>query len=155
MVFRWSVDMLAFAGDNPIPATIVLITGDGDFLYAVSTLRLRKYRLILLAPRMSSASLKFQATALYAWPQDILSTELPVPRLPAPATALHATVVGTSHTVSQPNSPRFTHIGLPPTPEISPVKTGRRASFAAHNKSGSIFSALRRKQSKTVCDSCL
>lgn len=29
--------MMAFAGDTPAPATIVVITGDGDFIYAIST----------------------------------------------------------------------------------------------------------------------
>lgn len=48
------VDMLAFAIDNPAPgkqesyakklvATICLISGDRDFVYALSTLRNRKY----------------------------------------------------------------------------------------------------------------
>ncbi|KAI0340642.1 hypothetical protein BDW22DRAFT_1334069, partial [Trametopsis cervina] len=62
------VDMLAFAGDTPTPATVVLITGDGDFLYAISTLRLRKYRIILLAPsNCTSPGLKVRATAVYDW----------------------------------------------------------------------------------------
>ncbi|KAG1732621.1 NYN domain-containing protein [Suillus paluster] len=39
------VDMLAFAIDNPSPATIILIAGDRDYAYAISTLRLRQYNI--------------------------------------------------------------------------------------------------------------
>lgn len=42
------VDMLAHALDNPAPSTIVLITGDRDFAYVFSVLKLRRYRTILV-----------------------------------------------------------------------------------------------------------
>lgn len=71
--------MLAHAIDNPAPATIILISGDGDFVYAVSTLRLRKYKVILLAPTQCAHwGLKAQANAVYEWPLDVLSAEPPV-----------------------------------------------------------------------------
>ena len=74
------VDMLAFATDNSAPAIVLLISGDGDFLYAVSTLRLRKYDIVLLAPaQCSHLGLKAQSTAVYDWPRDVLCVELPVP----------------------------------------------------------------------------
>ena len=44
------VDMMAHAMDNPAPSTIILISGDGDFAYAVSVLASRQYRIIILAP---------------------------------------------------------------------------------------------------------
>ncbi|KAG1756175.1 NYN domain-containing protein [Suillus occidentalis] len=44
------VDMIAFAVDNPSPATIILIAGDRDYAYAISTLRLRQYTVVLIVP---------------------------------------------------------------------------------------------------------
>ncbi|KAI0701793.1 limkain-b1-type NYN domain-containing protein, partial [Earliella scabrosa] len=62
------IDMMAYAMDNPSPTTIVLISGDRDFVYAVSILSLRQYRIVLLAPRATHSSLKAQANAVYNWP---------------------------------------------------------------------------------------
>lgn len=64
---------MAYAIDNPAPATIILISGDRDFVYAVSILCLRRYRLVLLAPSVAHGSLKAQASVVYAWPGDVLS----------------------------------------------------------------------------------
>ncbi|KAH8117424.1 limkain-b1-type NYN domain-containing protein, partial [Phellopilus nigrolimitatus] len=62
------VDMLAFAIDSPAPATIVLITGDRDFAYAVAILRFRGYEVIIIAPSsIAHLSLKSQACRLYDW----------------------------------------------------------------------------------------
>ncbi|KAI0371739.1 DUF537-domain-containing protein, partial [Pilatotrama ljubarskyi] len=61
------VDMLTYAIDNPAPATIVLISGDRDFVYAVSVLRLRRYRVVVVAPYTAHASLKSQASAVLDW----------------------------------------------------------------------------------------
>lgn len=73
------VDMMAWAIDNPAPATIILISGDRDFVYAVSILSLRQYRIVLLAPRSAHGGLKGQADVVYNWPEDFL------PELPAVA----------------------------------------------------------------------
>ncbi|KAI0701583.1 limkain-b1-type NYN domain-containing protein, partial [Earliella scabrosa] len=62
------VDMMAYAIDNPSPTTIMLISGDRDFVYAVSILSLRQYRIVLLSPRATHISLKAQASAVYHWP---------------------------------------------------------------------------------------
>ncbi|KLO18574.1 hypothetical protein SCHPADRAFT_819553, partial [Schizopora paradoxa] len=45
-----TVDMLAFAFESPPPATVVIITGDRDFTYAVSTIRMRGHRVVLIKP---------------------------------------------------------------------------------------------------------
>ncbi|KIM80867.1 hypothetical protein PILCRDRAFT_822164 [Piloderma croceum F 1598] len=66
-------DMLAYAIDNQAPATIVLISGDRDFAYAVSILRLRNYRVVIIAPPIIHASLKSQASILVDWKCDILA----------------------------------------------------------------------------------
>ncbi|KAF8162982.1 NYN domain-containing protein [Crassisporium funariophilum] len=66
------VDMLAHAIDNPAPSTIVLISGDRDFAYALSVLRLRRYRVILLTLSNAHSSLTAQATIRFDWISDIL-----------------------------------------------------------------------------------
>jgi hypothetical protein len=69
-----SVDMLAFAIDNESPATIVLIAGDRDYAYAMSTLRLRQYTVVLIVPSSpnTSQSLKSQASVVVDWNYAIL-----------------------------------------------------------------------------------
>ncbi|TBU50101.1 NYN domain-containing protein [Dichomitus squalens] len=74
------VDMLTYAIDNPAPATIVLISGDRDFVYAVSVLRLRRYRVVLVAPNCAHASLKSQASAVLNWETDIMGKTNPRPQ---------------------------------------------------------------------------
>lgn len=71
------VDMLTYALDTPAPATIVLISGDRDFVYAVSVLRLRRYRVVLVAPQQTHNSLKSQATTVLDWSTDVLGKEKP------------------------------------------------------------------------------
>lgn len=67
------VDMLAFAIDNCAPATFLMITGDRDFSYAASILRLRGYEVIVVLPSTSShVSLRKQASILFDWQRDVL-----------------------------------------------------------------------------------
>ena len=67
--------MLAFAVDHPAPATIILITGDRDYAYAVSTLKLRKYQVILVVPSpQTSPSLESQASLAIDWGAAVLRT---------------------------------------------------------------------------------
>lgn len=56
------VDMLAFAMDNPPPATLIIITGDRDFTYAISTLALRGYNVVVVAPSNVHAQLVQRAS---------------------------------------------------------------------------------------------
>ncbi|KAI0747887.1 NYN domain-containing protein [Daedaleopsis nitida] len=85
------IDMMAFAIDTPAPATIILISGDRDFVYAVSVLALRQYQVVVLAPRAAHSSLKAQASAVYHWPDQFLP-DLPPSSTPAtlPATSTRA-----------------------------------------------------------------
>ncbi|KAG2349378.1 hypothetical protein BDR05DRAFT_985929 [Suillus weaverae] len=68
------VDMIAFAVDNPSPATIILIAGDRDYAYAVSTLRLRQYDVVLIVPPAPNIpqSLESQASVVVDWNFAIL-----------------------------------------------------------------------------------
>lgn len=114
------VDMLTYAIDNPAPATIVLISGDRDFVYAVSVLRLRKYRVVLVAPHCAHASLKSQASAVLNWETDIMGKTAPRPG-----------TLEASHNVSDdalPRSPRRPSCGSQLGPSPSP-RHGRRPSF--------------------------
>lgn len=66
------VDMLTFAMDNPAPAVIMLISGDRDFVYAVSVLRHRKYDVVLVIPPQGAhITLKHQANVVLEWKYDI------------------------------------------------------------------------------------
>ncbi|KAF7304721.1 NYN domain-containing protein [Mycena kentingensis (nom. inval.)] len=64
------VDMLAFVMDNP-NATFILISGDRDFAYAVSTLRLRKYEVVVVSIA-AHTSLKNQASVWLDWNIHVL-----------------------------------------------------------------------------------
>ncbi|KAJ6547353.1 limkain-b1-type NYN domain-containing protein, partial [Mycena capillaripes] len=63
------VDMLAYAMDHPAPATLILISGDRDFAYAVSILRLRRYEVVVISLPVPGAhiSLKSQASVYLDW----------------------------------------------------------------------------------------
>ncbi|KAJ6623424.1 limkain-b1-type NYN domain-containing protein, partial [Mycena sp. CBHHK59/15] len=63
------VDMMAYAMDHPAPATLILISGNRDFAYAVSTLRLRRYHIVVISLPVPGAhiSLKKQASLCLDW----------------------------------------------------------------------------------------
>lgn len=71
------VDMLGHAIDNPAPTTIVLISGDRDFAYAISVLRLRRYQVVLITLSNSHLSLTSQASVCHDWSSDILGIAQP------------------------------------------------------------------------------
>ena len=106
--------MLAHAIDNPAPSTIVLISGDRDFAYALSILRLRRYRVVLIALSNAHQSLRAQASISFDWVSDILEPVHPTP--------LH-----------QPTSPRRGKTSSPPTHDPF------YSDFTGHNLSGSPF----------------
>lgn len=72
------VDMLAHAIDTPVPATIILISGDRDFAYAVSTLRLRRYRVAVISAGEVHPSLKAHASVFLDWHTDVLLAKVVV-----------------------------------------------------------------------------
>ncbi|EIW60611.1 DUF537-domain-containing protein [Trametes versicolor FP-101664 SS1] len=118
------VDMLTYAIDNPAPATVVLISGDRDFVYAVSVLRLRRYRVVVVAPNSAHTSLKSQASVVLDWEAHIMRRTLP--RLLAPEANLQAPTDDVLH--RSPRRPPLTFGGtLPP---VTP-KSHRRPSFRA------------------------
>ena len=64
--------MLAYAIDNTAPSTIVLISGDRDFAYALSILRFRRYRIVLITLPNVHQSLRAQASISFDWISEIL-----------------------------------------------------------------------------------
>ena len=58
--------------DNSAPSTIILISGDRDFAYALSVLRLRRYRVILVTLPNAHATLTAQASVCFDWVSEIL-----------------------------------------------------------------------------------
>jgi hypothetical protein len=73
MLTSLPVDIMAFIKDNTPPATIILISGDRDFAYLLSTLRWRKYQVVLISNSfMTHESLTAQASVVYDWQSEIL-----------------------------------------------------------------------------------
>jgi len=69
---------MAFIKDNPAPATIILISGDRDFAYLLSTIRWRKYNVVLISNSfMTHESLTAQASVVYDWQSDVLKARPP------------------------------------------------------------------------------
>ena len=69
---------MAFINDNPPPATVILISGDRDFAYLLSTVRWRKHNVVLISnSSMTHKSLTVQASVAYDWKSDILNARHP------------------------------------------------------------------------------
>jgi NYN domain-containing protein len=66
-------DMMAFAMDNPPHSVIVLISGDGDFSYALSLLKRRHYTICVVINNASAPGvLRTAATHVMNWRLDVL-----------------------------------------------------------------------------------
>ncbi|KAH6918936.1 NYN domain-containing protein [Coprinopsis sp. MPI-PUGE-AT-0042] len=76
------VDMLAHAIDHPAPRTFILISGDRDFSYCLATLRLRRYKVVLVTLPNAHASLRAQASVCLDWFADVVNLVLPPPPSP-------------------------------------------------------------------------
>lgn len=67
------VDMLSFAIDSDPSATVVLISHDQALVYALSALRNRRFRIVLIMPNKSyQIVLKHQASVVMDWRYDVL-----------------------------------------------------------------------------------
>ncbi|KAH8118066.1 NYN domain-containing protein [Phellopilus nigrolimitatus] len=60
-------DFLVFALERQGPSIIVLITGDGDFNYALSVLRMRGHEVVIILPPRAHRSLQHQASIILDW----------------------------------------------------------------------------------------
>lgn len=76
------VAMLLWALDNPPPANILLISGDGDFANALHRLRLKTYSILLAVPaQFVKPALTGAAKKLWFW-KDMAKGQLAEPKLP-------------------------------------------------------------------------
>ncbi|EPT05869.1 hypothetical protein FOMPIDRAFT_1021065 [Fomitopsis schrenkii] len=127
------VDMMAYAIDTQAPATIILISGDRDFVYAVSVLCLRQYRLVVLAPHAAHASLKAQASVVYHWPADVMPEEASADG----ARPKSATIPDYFRTRSDPPPPTAARLAhpVPASPPLSPAALRRPIPTSAPSDS--------------------
>lgn len=101
---------MAHAFDTPAPATIILISGDRDFVYAVSILALRRYRMVVINPKCTHIGLKNSAEAVYQWPDDFLSDSSRTGIRDVPGPGERETALGPhSAAGSQPGSSSGSH----------------------------------------------
>ncbi|KZT28227.1 hypothetical protein NEOLEDRAFT_1129569 [Neolentinus lepideus HHB14362 ss-1] len=98
--------MLAHTFDTLGPVTIFVISGDYELSYAFSILRLRAHKVVVVAPKESSASLKLAADICFEWERDIM----------------------TRCRMQLPLTPRR-------SPKLRPVKSGREVEVAFSSKS--------------------
>lgn len=71
--------MITYAIDSPPPATIILVTSENAYSYAVSILRLRKYRVVVIAP---PGTMIAQASVQLDWNSEVLRTPPEGPHQP-------------------------------------------------------------------------
>ena len=109
--------MLAHAIDNEAPSTIVLISGDRDFAYALSILRFRRYRIVLITLPNAHQSLRAQASISFDWVSEILEPVDPT----------------LSNQPSEPTSPRRGKTSS------SPAHDRFYSGSMGHNPSSSLF----------------
>ncbi|KAF7359554.1 hypothetical protein MSAN_01298500 [Mycena sanguinolenta] len=114
------VDMLAYAMDHPAPATLILISGDRDFAYAVSILRLRRYDVVVISLPLPGAhiSLKSQASVYLDWNAEVMgyTSAQPEGRADSPP------AVRNPFNFQSPGAHRTSYLPTPGTPFIKDVK---------------------------------
>ncbi|KAJ6455792.1 NYN domain-containing protein [Mycena sanguinolenta] len=134
------VDMLAYAMDHPAPATLILISGDRDFAYAVSILRLRRYDVVVISLPLPGAhiSLKSQASVYLDWNAEVLgyTSSQPEGRADSPS------AVRNPFNSQSPGAHRTSHLPTPGTPFIKDVKLPPKhdaTAVSGLNRSASYF----------------
>jgi hypothetical protein len=115
---------MAFIKDNPAPATIILISGDRDFAYLLSTIRWRKYNVVLITnSSMTHESLTAPVSLIYDWRSDVLKTR-PASRPPSHRSRREtSSTVALPTTSQEPDNPPGpgAHPADPPNEPIAPT----------------------------------
>ena len=133
-----SVDIMAFIKDTPPPATVVLISGDRDFAYLLSTVRWRKYNVVLISNSfMTHESLTIQASVAYDWRSDVLKLQAQPPTKPpvlgsqflSPAASL--TTPQEFHNLPEPDAHPVGHSIVRVAPSIQPLTLSPHSASAA------------------------
>ena len=113
---------MAFIKDTPPPATIILISGDRDFAYLLSTVRWRKYNVILISNSfMTHESLTAQASVAYDWKSDVLNARPP----PKPLLFMSQTLSSAASLTTPQGSDKLSETGVDsvglPNERVAPV----------------------------------
>jgi NYN domain len=144
-----------YATDNLPPTTLILISGDHDFSYAISTLRLRQYFVVVIAPPSPTPhiSLKAQASLFLDWNHDIIGKSPVSPHngttdaVEKPLTPPRKTMPGLEWRKYQPNTGNPPIQGSSTVPIAAPptVENGwmKEASFCFGKKMDPSFSLKR------------
>ena len=115
---------MAFIKDNPAPATIILISGDRDFAYLLSTIRWRKYNVVLISNSfVTHESLTAQASVVYDWQSDVLKARPPskLPLLGSRRETLSSVAFLTTPQESDNSPGSCVHAAGIPNEHITPV----------------------------------
>ena len=64
--------MIFFATDFVSPVTVVLITGDGDYTYAMAKLIHRRHRVVVVGPSGASTGLRNSAIEFLDWNTEVV-----------------------------------------------------------------------------------
>lgn len=113
--------MLTFAIDTPAPATIIVISGDRDFVYAVSVLRLRQYHVVVVAPGSAHSSLRSQASKVHDWDTAIVNKSA----LPPTSRVHSANVDGPAGRPGPDGEHEYRHSGHNPTQSSGNIRAPR------------------------------
>ncbi|KZP18838.1 hypothetical protein FIBSPDRAFT_1045952 [Athelia psychrophila] len=62
-----SIDMLVYAMDHPTPMTLVVVSDDNLLIHACSTLRMRKYRIVVVSPSDACHRMQGGVSAFIDW----------------------------------------------------------------------------------------
>ena len=117
------VDIMAFIKDNPPSATVIIISGDRDFAYLLSTIRWRKYNVVLIAnSSMTHKSLTAQANVVYDWKSDVLKTS-PPPKPPLSRLQTLSSVASLTTSQESGESPEsdLYAVDHPPNEHVTPA----------------------------------
>jgi len=130
-----SVDIMAFIKDNPPPATVILISGDRDFAYLLSTVRWRKYNVVLISNSfMTHESLTVQASVVYDWKSDILKTRPPSKPPAMPGSQNLSSIASLTTPQESDNLPESdVHAVDPPNERVAPLTPPPRPASAVAN----------------------
>ncbi|KAI0340648.1 hypothetical protein BDW22DRAFT_390713 [Trametopsis cervina] len=112
--------MIVFAMDDLPPATVIILSGDRDFVYAASTLRLRAYHVVVIGPKTCHHQYQGRASEVLDWDVAVLSKQGTLTR------GRHYSISTASPTTdvsALERSSKSTNVPLP-TP-----KPSRRSSF--------------------------
>ena len=123
---------MAFIKDNPPPATVILISGDRDFAYLLSTVRWRKYNVVLISNSfMTHESLTIQASVAYDWKSDILKVRPPTKPRP-PGSQILSPIASLTTPQEFNNLPASdAHHSVRPGPTMQPLSLSPRPASAA------------------------